>query len=67
MDQLLSFDRGRDKACFAPPSEPDRHISGIRLSSRWLASEKIGRRILLIFRVRSIVVSRYRGGQQTLD
>jgi len=30
------------KVGFAPPSEPDGHISWIRLSSRWLAFKKIG-------------------------
>jgi hypothetical protein len=34
---------------FAPPSEPDWHISCIRLSSWWLAFKKIGRRILLSY------------------
>jgi hypothetical protein len=48
---------------FAPPSEPDWHISCIRLSSWWLTFKKISRRILLNFQVRSVVVSRYRGGQ----
>ena len=37
-----SFDRGRDKGLFAPPSEPDWPISGIRLSSWWLTFKKIG-------------------------
>ena len=35
-------DRGRDKVGFAPPTEPDWHISCIRLSSWWLAFKKIG-------------------------
>ncbi len=44
------------------------HISGkttfwIRLSSWWLPFEKISRCNLLNFQVRSVVVSRYRGGQ----
>jgi hypothetical protein len=30
------------KVVFAPPSEPDWHISCIRLSSWWLAFKKIG-------------------------
>ena len=30
------------KASFAPPSEPDWPISGIRLSSWWLTFKKIG-------------------------
>jgi hypothetical protein len=34
--------RGRDKEGFAPPTEPDWHISCIRLSSWWLAFKKIG-------------------------
>jgi hypothetical protein len=34
------FDRGRNDAlvCIAPPSEPDKRISRIRLSGRWLTS-----------------------------
>ena len=52
------------KVGFAPPSEPDRHISCIRLSSWWLAFKKISRRILLCLRVRSGVVSRYRAANR---
>ena len=39
---LSGHDRGRDKEGFAPPTEPDWHISCIRLSSWWLAFKKIG-------------------------
>ena len=51
------------KVGFAPPSEPDWQFSCIRLSSWWLTFKKISRRILLNFKVRSVVVSRYRGGR----
>ena len=36
---LSGAHRGRDKGIFAPPSEPDWPISGIRLSSWWLVSK----------------------------
>src|SRR6202043_4239770 len=45
------------KVGFAPPSEPDWQFSCIRLSSWWLTFKKISRRILLNFKVRSVVVS----------
>jgi hypothetical protein len=49
------------KVGFAPPSEPDRHISCIRLSSWWLAFKKIGvpQRTLVLRRTSPPRRSRY--------
>jgi hypothetical protein len=49
------------KVGFAPPSEPDRHISCIRLSSWWLAFEKISvpQRTLVLRRTSPPRRSRY--------
>ena len=49
------------KVCFAPPSEPDWHISCIRLSSWWLAFKKIGvpQRALVLRRTSPPRRSRY--------